>query len=126
MNRGARGVAVRIPAGTYKLTRMVEIFQSNVVLRGDGVSELAFLLSGAWRAAGRSCRPLRCCAAQMLSLRIGEGLDTTLLPPAPCPPPPGGPHHALLPAGPQGGVRQQDGLGLHGRLPRVSVWCCLC
>lgn len=27
-----------LPAGTYRITRMLEIWQSNVVLRGEGVS----------------------------------------------------------------------------------------
>lgn len=36
-NEGREGVAVLLPAGTYRVTRMVEIYQSNVVLRGEGV-----------------------------------------------------------------------------------------
>ncbi|KAL4433787.1 hypothetical protein ABPG75_000228 [Micractinium tetrahymenae] len=35
-NEGREGVAVLLPAGTYKVTKMVEIYQSNVVLRGEG------------------------------------------------------------------------------------------
>lgn len=41
-NKGANGVAVLIPAGTYRITRMVEIAQSNVVLRGEGVRTAAW------------------------------------------------------------------------------------
>lgn len=37
-NDGRQGVAVLMPAAVYRVTQMVEIFQSNVVLRGDGVS----------------------------------------------------------------------------------------
>lgn len=39
-NEGREGVAVLLPAGTYKITKMVEIYQSNVVLRGEGVRGL--------------------------------------------------------------------------------------
>ena len=37
-NGGREGVAVLLPAGTYRLTQMLEIRQSNVVVRGEGVS----------------------------------------------------------------------------------------
>jgi hypothetical protein len=37
-NGGREGVAVIMPRGVYKITKMVEIYQSNVVLRGEGVS----------------------------------------------------------------------------------------
>lgn len=50
-NKGVNGVAVLIPAGTYRITRMVEIAQSNVVLRGAGVSLPAAAL-GAVRGDG--------------------------------------------------------------------------
>lgn len=38
-NDGASGVAVLAPAGTYRISRMLEIVQSNVVLRGEGVGK---------------------------------------------------------------------------------------
>lgn len=37
-NEGRAGVAVLIPEGIYRLTQAIEILQSNVVLRGAGVS----------------------------------------------------------------------------------------
>lgn len=37
-NEGTGGVAVLLPPGKYVVTRMIEIYQSNVVLRGSGVS----------------------------------------------------------------------------------------
>ncbi|PSC67722.1 band 7 [Micractinium conductrix] len=36
-NEGTQGVAILAPAGTYRITRMLEIWQSNVVLRGEGI-----------------------------------------------------------------------------------------
>lgn len=38
-NEGREGVAVLMPAGTYRITRMLDIYQSNVVLRGEGVGK---------------------------------------------------------------------------------------
>lgn len=43
-NEGRDGVAVLLPAGTYRITKMVEIYQSNVVLRGEGVRNRTLLL----------------------------------------------------------------------------------
>ena len=45
-NGGREGVAVIMPRGVYKITKMVEIYQSNVVLRGEGVSGWA---TESWR-----------------------------------------------------------------------------
>ena len=57
-NGGREGVAVVMPRGIYKVTKMVEIYQSNVVLRGEGVSG----------QAGRHTR--RCWPQQSLCSRV--------------------------------------------------------
>lgn len=40
-------MAVLLPAGRYKITQVIELAQSNVVVRGEGVS--------AWGEDGRCC-----------------------------------------------------------------------
>jgi len=37
-NEGAQGVVVYLPAGRFKINQTLEITQSNIVLRGAGVS----------------------------------------------------------------------------------------
>lgn len=38
LNEGKLGVAVYAPPGTYRITQVLEIVASNIVLRGAGVS----------------------------------------------------------------------------------------
>ena len=60
-NEGKQGVAVLLPAGTYRITKMIEITQSNVVVRGEGVSAGAAMTAAAAAAAAKTgCRALRC------------------------------------------------------------------
>ena len=47
-NGGSQGVAVFVPEGVYKLTQSIEILQSNIVLRGAGVSRRGRSLLGDW------------------------------------------------------------------------------
>ncbi|PSC76403.1 Zinc finger CCCH domain-containing 64 [Micractinium conductrix] len=43
-NQGRAGVAVLLPAGRYRVTESIEITQSNVVLRGEGVDKTVLFL----------------------------------------------------------------------------------
>ena len=40
LNGGRDGVALLMPAGIYKITPTLDILQSNVVLRGEGVRRM--------------------------------------------------------------------------------------
>lgn len=48
-NLGKAGATVYIPPGTYRITKMLELTQSNVVVRGAGVSLPRSLAMGATR-----------------------------------------------------------------------------
>ena len=48
-----KGVAVLVPAGRYKITKVLVIDQSYVVLRGKGVSPPACPASSAWTVTGQ-------------------------------------------------------------------------
>lgn len=72
-NEGKAGVAVLIPEGVFRLTQAIEILQSNVVLRGSGVSGC------------RSC----CCwrVGMQRSLAVGDAAtDAAGVQPQPCTP----------------------------------------
>lgn len=45
-NGGRSGVTILVPSGTYRITQTLEIEQSNVVLKGEGVSRHLELAAG--------------------------------------------------------------------------------
>jgi hypothetical protein len=76
-NEGREGVAVLLPAGTYRVTKMIEIKQSNVVLRGEGVSHVLYaslckvlLLLLLLQQLRPPCWPHRQCSAALLSANV--------------------------------------------------------
>lgn len=78
-------------AGTYVVTKMIEITQSNVVLRGAGVSVCVCV----WPS---------CCGCCLFGLCASNCVPVVCIASA------GGPDHALLPEGPQGSLWQSNGL----------------
>jgi hypothetical protein len=102
-NEGREGVAVLLPAGNYRITNMIEIKQSNVVLRGEGVSPdsagYAALISVQF------CRCNSCCTTMwqshinvLLCVNVPRGLLPCL--------PAGGHNDALFPQEPAERVRK--------------------
>lgn len=63
-NFGREGCVVYLPAGRYRITQTLEILQSNVVMRGDGVREGTGALRAprgrAWPAAVDAARSCSC------------------------------------------------------------------
>ena len=83
LNEGKEGLALLMPAGIYKLTQTLDILQSNVVLRGEGVScsvGFAYVpLSVLW-APCLSCCPAvtePCCTAACIAARWTRQCCTT-------------------------------------------------
>lgn len=123
-NDGAAGVAVLAPAGTYRITRMLEITQSNVVLRGEGVGKTTLYFPQGLKAVYGAAEQA---AAGWAVLACGPSRDAVTRGRAAgrcarCPP--GSPLHqrpsVLLPA-PPCCCRPHHAVGVCWRVPQVSV-----
>ena len=82
-NDGNSGVAVLLPAGTYRITQTLEISQSNVVVRGAGVGAAGAAAAGAW-IAECAIMVLPCCFPFLPARHLRPGLLAHILaaPPA--------------------------------------------
>lgn len=126
-NEGRQGVAVVLPAGTYRVTKMLEIFQSNVVLRGAGVSArpglpcLLGLADAGWGGSSRALEPAGRQLSPLCSLAaVPQRRSSAAAHPPACPAAAaGGAHGAALPKRPAGCVWKQNAVGIHGRIPDV-------
>lgn len=119
-NEGRAGVALAVPRGTYKLTQALEITQSNVVLRGAGVSwpfRVDVVAQACQQAA--SWKPAQPWPSSGLRAELSSTVG--LLHPPFCLWCAARPDHAVLPQAPVRHLRQQREVGHRRRFPQVRA-----